>query len=82
MESGAAEGWGEREWFGWERIRERFDELGPFDLQPTDPETSAIAAYGEAGTFFEPVNRDERVPLYEAVHRLVQRIARELGRTS
>jgi hypothetical protein len=76
--AGAAEGWGEREWRGWERIHDRLDELGPFDLEATDPETSGIGAYGGKGTFFETVNYEERVPLYEAVHRLVKKINFEL----
>jgi hypothetical protein len=74
LEAGAAEGWGTREWLGWEIARKRLDEVGPFDLEMT-ADGSTIGAYGDPGTFLEEV-RGERVPIYEAVNRLLAKIVK------
>lgn len=74
IDEGVAEGWRTREWLGWETIRKRLDELGPFELEMT-ADRSTIGAYGVPGTFLERVNEAERVPIYEAVHRLLKQIA-------
>jgi hypothetical protein len=82
VETAVHEKWGEKEWGHLELLRVRFDELG-VELQPGgNPPTDLrdVFAYRKGGGFVAAVqlNRAHQTPLHEALHDLVNQVARSM----
>jgi hypothetical protein len=76
LDAARREKWDARAHQQWERLRERVDELG-VEVEPTDAEITGIAAYGRLPSFIaERVDSADDRPVLEALHRLVNAVAR------
>jgi hypothetical protein len=76
LEASLREKWDAAAHQQWERLRERVDELG-VEVEPTGADIAGIAAYGRVPSFIaERVDPAEERPVLDALHRLVDAVAR------
>jgi hypothetical protein len=76
LEASRTEKWDANAHQQWELLRERVDELG-VEVEPTDSDMTGIAAYGRVPSFLaERVDPADDRPVLEALHRLVNAVAR------